>query len=58
MPHAVILYSDAFQEYAHVANEMPVFELLEYIICREIIILNFQVTQAPFVCILFQVLQN
>ena len=58
MPHAVIFYSDAFQEYAHVANEMPVFELLEYIICCEIMILRFQVTQDPFGFILCKVLQN
>ena len=30
MPHVVIFHSDAFQEYAHVANEMPVSEFLEY----------------------------
>ena len=58
MPHVVIFHSDAFQEYAHVANEMPVSEFLEYSIFCEILILGFQVIQAPFVCILCQVLQN
>ena len=58
MPHDVLFHSDAFQEYAYAANEVPVFEYLEYSICREIMVLKFQLIQAPFVCILFQVLQN
>ena len=58
MPHVVIFHSDAFQEYAHVANEVPVFELLECSICCEIMILKFQVTQALFVCILLQMSQK
>ena len=52
MPHIVFWHSYAFQEYAHMVNEIPVFESMEYNICCEIIILKFQVTQAPFVCIL------
>ena len=58
MPNRVYFHSYVFQEYAHVANEMPVFEFLEYSISCENLTLKFQVTQAPFVCTLFQVIQN
>ena len=34
------------------------FKFLKCSLCPEINILNFQVTQAPFVCIIFQLLQN
>ena len=58
MTHGVLCHSEAFHEYANLENEMTVFEFLEYSICGEILILKFQVTQAPFVCIIFKVLQN
>ena len=57
MSHGVICHSDVFQEYAHVAIEITVFELLEHSICF-IMILNYQVTQSPFMSILCQVLRN
>ena len=43
MAHRVLCHSDAFQEYAHVANEIPVFEFMGYSICCKILILRFQV---------------
>ena len=58
MYHRFICHSDAFQEHAHVANEMSVFEFMEYSIFHKTIILMFQLTQDPFMCILFQILQN
>ena len=58
MPHGVICHSDALQEYENVANGIPVFELMEYSICCEIMILKFQLRQDNFVCIICQMLQN
>ena len=39
MPHILLCQIYVFQEYAHVENEKPVFEFLEYSVCIEIMIL-------------------
>ena len=58
MPHGIFCHIYALQEYTHVSNEMSVFGFLKYSICCEVLILNFQVTQSPFVCIFLHVLQK
>ena len=52
MYHGVLCHSDGLLGYAHVANKMPVFALLECRTFHEIMVMKFLATQV-FVCVYF-----
>ena len=58
MHRGVLLHSDRFLGYVHVANKMPVFLSMEFITFHEIMLLVFIVIQVIFMCIIFHSFQS